>query len=149
MSTRGRHIPAAQRPNESHEGALPATPDIAEVEQEWERPPVEAVLVQHNGPLATRALPTRAGSPSTAIAGVGGVQVMGRDLRRARLTLLSTDNAFYYSCQPLAVWSTAAAALWPANVPLVLLHGEAVYCACATESMVSTIAVIPENMDGS
>lgn len=146
MSTNGRHVPHAQQ-HISHQGALPATPDISEIEQERDLPEHYAVLVEHNGPLATRPLPTRAGNPTTVIVPATGAPVLGRDLRRARVTLLSTDNAFYYASKAPATWSTATAALWPANVPLVLLHGDAISCACSTAG-VSTIAVIPENMDG-
>lgn len=153
MPTNHRHVPAAQAPH-SHAGALPATPDIATIEGEYTAPPgmiteQTPVLVQHNGPISSRALPTRAGSPSTVIVGTSGDQVMGKDLTRARLTLIATDNPFYYASRPVSSWSTASAALWPINVPLVLLHGDAVYCACATADMSSTIAVIPETMDGS
>lgn len=148
MSTHQRHTPHAQQPA-SHAGALPATPVIAEVEQEFDAPSRYAVLVEHNGPIATRALPTRAGAPSTVVCPIAGTQVLGRDLKRARVTLVSSDKPFYYAAKAPAVWSTASAALWPANVPLVLLHGDAINCASADVSLPATIAVIPENMDGS
>jgi len=147
MSTHNRHIPHAQQPA-SHAGALPAAPDIATVEQERDAPSQYAVLVEHNGPVATRALPTRAGAPSTVIVPITGGPVLGRDLKRARVTLISSDKPFYYAAKPPAAWSTATAALWPANVPLVLLHGDAINCASADVSLPATIAVIPENMDG-
>jgi hypothetical protein len=147
MPSHDRHVPAAQRPV-SYAGALPATPDIATVEQEYLAPPTEAILVQHNGPIASRALPTRSGAPSTFTADTHGDQVLGKDLKRCRLTLISSDNAFYYSSRPVANWSTASAALIPPLVPLVLLHGDAVYCASAVSGMVATIAVVPENTDG-
>lgn len=148
MPTNSRHVPVKQQP--IYTGALPATPDIATVQEEYLAPPPQAVLVQHNGPIASRALPTRSGAPSTYIAPASGIgeQVLGKDLKRCRLTLISSDNPFYYSSRDPGQWSTASAALIPANVPLILLHGDAVFCAAATAGMVSTIAVIPENTDG-
>jgi hypothetical protein len=145
MPTNKRHVPMAQR---SHAGALPATPEISEVMQEETAPDRFAVLVEHNGPIATRALPTRAGAPSTAIVPADGDQVLGRDLKRARVTLIATDNPFFYSSRSQSNWSTASAAIWPINVPLVLLHGDAIHAACATSGQTSTISIIPENMDG-
>lgn len=147
MSTHHRHVPLAQQ--HSHAGALPATPEISEIEQELDEPSRYAVLVEHNGPIATRALPTRAGAPSTAVVPITGEQILGKDLKRARVTLISSDKPFYYAAKAPAAWSTASAALWPANVPLVLLHGDAISCASADVSLPATIAIIPENMDGS
>lgn len=144
MSTNHRHVPMAQR---SHAGALPATPEISEILQEETAPERFAVLVEHNGPIATRALPTRAGAPSTAIVPAEGDQVLGKDPKRARVTLIATDNPFYYSSRSQSNWSTASAALWPINVPLVLLHSDAIHCAAASGGT-STISIIPENMDG-
>jgi hypothetical protein len=128
-------------------GALPAEPTIAEIKQEDVA--VTAILVEHNGPISARPVPSRSGAAFSQICASGSTtQVLGKDLRRARVTLLSTDNPFLYASRETAVANSASCALWPINVALVLTHGDEVHVACATGGDVSTIAVIAENFDG-
>ena len=144
MQRRSHPLPMQHAPA----GALPAEPTIAEVEQEKKVPEQCAVIVQHNGPVMTHALPARAGAAFSMIADTTSNFILGRDLKRKRAILLSTDNPFYYSSRELSVVNSASAALWPINVPLELLHGDSVYVACATANKTSTIAVVTENFDG-
>lgn len=143
----GRNTPLPQHmKSQTPAGAIPATPSIAQIEQEQLAP--QAVLVIHNGPITTHELPARAGAAFSQICSTTSTQVIGKDLKRKRAILLSTDNPFYYSSREISQVNSASAALWPINVPLVLQHGDEVWVACATASMVSTIAVVTENFDG-
>lgn len=135
-------------PMQAPAGALPAEPTIAEIEQEKVAPEQCAVLVEHNGPVMTHALPARAGAAFSMYVDTTSNFILGRDLRRQRAVLISTDQPFYYSARELSVVNSASAALWPINVPLVITHADSVYVACATASSHSTIAVITENFDG-
>lgn len=139
----GHPIPAAER--ELLRGAMPAHGTIAEVLQEDSAPDVEAVLVRFNGPQPVHDQPSRAGAPFSQIVNAAGDTILGADLRRKRTVIISTDNPFYYSTKSQARPSTASACLWPANVPLELHNGDAVWCAYASgANNVSTLGVVVE-----
>lgn len=145
----GRNHPALKHAG-SPAGALPASPSIAQIEQEDLAPARLSVLVEHNGPITSHELPSRSGSAFSQIFDSGGStqQLLGKDLKRKRALIVSTDNPFYYAARDQANPNSAAAALWPANVVLEITHADEVHIAGATADQVSTIAVITENFDG-
>jgi hypothetical protein len=139
----GHPIPAAER--ELLRGAMPAHGTIAEVLQEDTAPDVEAVLVRFNGPQPVHDQPSRAGAPFTQVVDKSGDTILGKDPRRKRAVIISSDNPFYYSITQRPNASTANSCLWPANVPMELRNGDAVWCAYASgASNVSTLGVVVE-----
>ena len=120
-----------------HEQAIP---EIDEVMQRSETP--VCVSVKHDGPVTTSELPSRFGTVCVEIATISPQQVLGGDRRRTRATLLSTDNAFLVSITR-SINGTRTAALWPANVPLILTHCEAVTIATSTGT--AAVSIITEN----
>lgn len=143
VNSHGTPIPAHER--ELLRGALPADFDLSEVEQERHAPESHAILVEFNGPQITHDLPSKAGAPFSAVVGPNGDTILGRDPRRKRAVIVSTDNPFYYSTLPQAKPSTASACLWPANVPMELRNGDQVWCAYASgANNLSTLGVVVE-----
>lgn len=142
-NSHGHPIPAAER--ELLRGAMPAHVDIGDVLQEKERPDVEAALVRFNGPQPVHDQPSRAGAPFTAVVNAAGDFILGKDPRRKRAVIVSSDNPFYYSTAQQARPSTASACLWPANVPMELRNGDQVWCAYASgANNLSTLGVVVE-----
>jgi hypothetical protein len=144
----GRNHPMPQHQRDTLAGAIPADPPIAEVEQEQIAP--MAVVVEHNGPLTVHQLPARRAANTTVLAPIApGISVLGVELKRSRVLLISTDQPFYYAtaASKIATASTAAAAatLWPANVPLELLNADKVFLASAHASTAATIGVVIES----
>jgi hypothetical protein len=137
MPGRNHPIPRHRNTAAHDAGALPAQPAIAEVEQEVSRPLYEAVVVKHDGPQTVHQLPAKRAATQTVIVGTpaAGQETVigGGDFKRKRTVLCAVDNAFYYATTPRALSTTSvtAAAVWPANVPLVLENCDAVYLACA------------------
>ncbi len=143
VNSHGHPIPAHERALLA--GAMPARFDIADVLQEKEAPDIEAVLVRFNGPQPVHDQPSKAGAPFSQVVGPAGDTILGKDPRRKRTVIISTDNPFYYSTSAQAKPSTASACLWPANVPLELHNGDAVWCAYASgANNLSTLGVVVE-----
>lgn len=129
VSAHGRPIPAHERA--LLHGALPPDFDLSDVEQERRTPVTTPILVQFNGPQMVHNQPSHGGAPFSQIVNAQGDTVLGADLRRKRAVIISNDLPFYYSTQQVTNPNTASACLWPANVPLPLENGDAVWCAAA------------------
>lgn len=115
-------------------------PDLDEVMQRPE--PIPAIPVEHRGPVQTQAVPARAGEPFAVLVTTTPEQILGADRTRSRAVLISTDNPFLIS-RTRSVNGTRTAALWPANVPCVLLHHDAV--TVLTSSGTAALSVITEH----
>lgn len=137
-------------------GALPAAPAIEVVEQEQAPLGPSTVPVHVVGPISTHPLPARRGAAFTQTVGVPPalVSLLGRELKRQQVTLMSSDKPFLYSttqaglAQALAATAVvpAGAAYWPPNIPLPLHNADMVFVACfsSTPTDVATISCIVE-----
>jgi hypothetical protein len=122
--------------------------DLAEVQQETERPelptPFPAVPVRIDGPVQVQPLPTITGSLRTWSVGDEAERLVGKDPRRATVTLLAQDEPIALGfAQAEAAAGTAA--VWPVDVPLVLHTREEVWVRSATPGTPANITVITEN----
>lgn len=129
----------------------PVPQEAAEVHQQPTGP--LAILVRHDGPIQSHELPARCGAhsldvvPTTgAPGGAQPVQISGRDMRRKRLVIISTDKPFYFGDTMSGV-QQGKISIWPANVPLVVLHSDAIWVLCASTNTadVATISSFTEN----
>ena len=115
-------------------------PGLDEVMQRPESPC--AVPVEHLGPVQVHQLPAKLGTAFAVTASSTPQQILGADRFRKVARLISTDNPFGVSVSR-SVNGTQTGAVWPANVPLILEHSDAitVYTASGTAS----VSVITEN----
>jgi hypothetical protein len=131
---------------------VPDAEDVQGVEDEtdYKHPPVCVVV---DGPVRTQQLPFRGGmsvtvhiQPATSVAAsTGGNQTkrFNADPRRGMLTLLATDQPFYYGFDQTAV-ENGLAATWPINVPLYVRHSDQFWVASANVAG-SSLSVIRED----
>lgn len=150
-------MPGRNHPIPQHltAGALPASPAIEAVEQEAPAAPT-AVPVRVAGPVTTHELPSRRSAPFTTQVGCPPefVSLLGRELKRKRAILISSDKPFLYAtvqaglsqALPATAVVPAGAAWWPAMTPLTLLNSDQVFVACysSTSTDTATISVISE-----
>jgi hypothetical protein len=98
----------------------PPNPDLPELQQrDLAIPPVVPVVIQ--GPVLTRAQPARSGPAFPQALTDRVEQVLAADPRRSRATMVSGDDWLYMQS------SNGQRLPWPADVPLVILHGDAVW----------------------
>jgi hypothetical protein len=113
------------------------------LDEVMQRPETEcAVSVKHDGPVTTHELPSRFGTVGQFTASTAPQQILGADRQRKRAVLIATDAPFLVSIAR-SINGTATAALWPMNVPLELLHCDAV--TVATSSATANITYLTEN----
>lgn len=120
--------------------ALDAKPDLEDVLQEEDAP--VAVPVKHDGPVHTQELPARRWSAfNTTVVDTSVEHLFGRDPRRKRVTLMTTD-APYIVGESKQVVEKGAGAVWPQNVALVLAHQGDIYVrrSAAGSSVLSVVA---------
>lgn len=93
-------------------------PDLETVEQQ--ATPLPVVDVRVVGPAQVQRQPNRLGSIDTVFLPTGGTreQLLTRDPRRSRTTLISADT---FDVSRLKAGKLVT---WPANVPLVVEHGD-------------------------
>lgn len=113
--------------------------------------PVVPVVVE--GPVRVEPLPSKGGMSRNVLvqparkvaASPAGSQTFraNRDARRKRVTLISTDQPFYYGFDQETVES-GNAAIWPINVPLVVEHCDEYFLASMNVAG-STISIIRED----
>lgn len=137
MVSRHQATPYHQAVTDFHEQAQPVLDEV------MQRPePVTPIPVDHVGPLQTQELPSQFGAVFAVLVGTNPEQILGADRARRRAIIISTDNPFLVSVTR-SINGTRTAALWPANVPLILKHRAAVTVATPTGS--ANISVITEN----
>jgi hypothetical protein len=151
----GRQLHRPAHPEEWTAGAMPASPDIATVEQEQHGHASVPVVV--DGPVTSHALPAKRAATQTLVVGVppAAVSLLGRELKRSRVVLWSIDKPFLYSTTAAAIStplnSTAGinvqgAVTVPINTPIILLNADQVWVACAsvTATDVATVCSVIE-----
>jgi hypothetical protein len=113
-------------------------PELAELQQRDAIP--VAVPVRPDGPVETHELPSRSAPAFAVVLGPGLSNVLsGLDRKRKRATLLA-DGPWRYSHS-----RSSPGVYWPADVPLMISHGDAVWAAehSSAEGTV-TLSVIVE-----
>ncbi len=111
-------------------------PTIPEMQQETGR---FALPVEMSGPVTVQQLPAQDGTVVTrTIDGVVAVSIIGTDLRRSKLTLVSTAGAFWFGFDSGSVLNKSAG-LWPANVPLIITANRELFVMADTASAVVTV----------
>ncbi len=120
-----------------HEQAIP---DLDEVLQRPEA--ICPIPVRQTGPIQTHELPSRFGAVGVEIASTSPQQVLGADRQRKRATLISTDNPFLVSIAR-SINGSHTAAIWPANIPLIITHCDAVTIATTTGT--AAVSYLTEN----
>lgn len=120
----------------------PPNPDQLEVQQR-EEPALLVVPVRPVGPVTVQVLPARIGPAFTQGLNTSWQSVLGNDLKRRRATLLlvsstAADTWLYSRTQG------GSGVPWPANVPLVLEHADAVYAQIGPGNPAATLSVITE-----
>jgi hypothetical protein len=115
-----------------------AEPELAELQQTDSAPVV--VPVRQDGPVETHELPSRQAPAFEQTLEVTLRSVLsGLDLKRKRALLLG-DDVWIYSHS-----ASSPGVRWPADVPLVITHGDAVYAAAHPDAQgVVTLSVIAE-----
>lgn len=112
-------------------------PDVEELQQE--APELARVPVSLELGTVYR-LPARRAICSTDVVGdTTAIGVAAVNPRRNRVVLVSLDEPVY-----IARDSLSTGALWPANVPYVGEHADAIFVKCATTSQTTSVGVVQE-----
>lgn len=125
----------------------PSTPELEAVQQEEAddgRLMVPVRVLEVAGPVRVQVLPSRHGvsrSWTTNATDPEPVPLLGADLRRRRASIVATGAAVYVGEREMV--KAGAAALWPADVPLIVEHTEQLYARAATGT--ATVSVVSEN----
>lgn len=109
--------------------------DVLQAEETTVQP---AVLVRHEGPIRTQALPRKQGGTRTRTITTTAQLLLSADHRRASVTLISSA-AFVFSFSAGAAQDPSTMAAWPPNVPYVCNADTALYAAAATGTAVLSI----------
>ena len=112
----------------------PGQPDVPELLQR--EPVYPAVPVKMEGAVTAHQLPAKRGPAFTQDLSTTFQHVIGADLKRKRMLLISTVAWLYRTS------TTGVGVPWPANVPLELTHADHVYAAVPTST--GTLTVITE-----
>lgn len=113
---------------------LEAVPDLQELQQTDSAPVV--VPVRTDGPVETHELPSRSAPAFEQTLDTRMRSVLsGLDLKRKRATLIA-DGAWRYSHS-----ASSTGCAWPADVPLVITHGDAVYAAAEADTVQLSVIV--------
>lgn len=111
-------------------------PTIPEMQQETGR---FALPVEMSGPVTVQPLPAQDATAITrTLAEAVPQNLIGFDLRRSKLTLVSTAGAFWFGFDSGSVLNKSAG-LWPANVPLVITANRELWVMEDTASAVVTV----------
>jgi hypothetical protein len=100
-------------------------PDLAELQQRADHSP--AVLVEHNGPIGVQQLPRNLTACRSFNVGTAPQQIVGRDLRRARIVLKVAAGSLAVGSYA-DVFATTGYVL-EATANLELFHHEAIWVA--------------------
>lgn len=103
-----------------------ADPNLSEVEQR--DPPIPAVPVCVEGPIAVHRLPARKTAVITNALTTTPIKVLDDDPRRSAFLAVATE-AWYYSRK-----ATGVGAQIPADVPVRFEHSDAVYARAVTST---------------
>lgn len=119
--------------NEAQAAPTVAQPELAELQQEESTLP--AVDVRVVGPVQSQHVPNRLGQIDKVFlaANAAAEQLLSGDLRRARATLIST-TAFNIRRK-----RSGASAAWPANVALVVTHGDEMWGSATSDATVTVV----------
>jgi hypothetical protein len=113
-------------------------PDELDALQAEDTGPQPAVLVKHEGPVRTQALPRKQGGTRTRVLTTTPQLLLSADHRRASFTLISTA-AFLFSFSASAAQDPSTMAAWPALIPYVCNTDTALYAAAAAGTAPLTI----------
>lgn len=111
-------------------------PDINDVQQLPDEPLV-VIPVQPVGPVPVQNLPARCGAAFSHPLDTAFSNVLGADPKRRRVVLIGSD-AWEYS----RTGTAGSGVAWPADVPLVLEHCDAIRARVPTST--GTLSVIAE-----
>lgn len=122
--------------------------DVNDIEQEADRdeiPYMPSVPVAVDGPVQVHQVPSVSSGVRnfTGVTATEAVRVANADPRRRSLTIISVGQNMYVGNDKVNVEGGTHAALWPANVPLVITHSDWVWVKSATSTTV--VSVLSEN----
>lgn len=109
--------------------------DSLQAEETYPQP---AVIVKHEGPVRTQALPRKQGGTRTRTLTTTPQLLLSADHRRASFTLISVAS-FVFSFSASSAQDPSTMAVWPPNVPYVCNADTALYAAAATGTAVLSI----------
>lgn len=115
-----------------------AFPDLDDVQQIEEPAIPLPVSVQVDGPVIVHQLPSRTGPVTAEILSTTVGKVLSVDPKRRRAVICGTGDWYVSHAN-----SSSSGGLWPAEVPLVLEHGDAVY-AYVVGMGASTLTIVTE-----
>lgn len=116
-------------------------PDELDSLQAEDTGPQPAVLVKHEGPVRTQALPRKNAGTRTRNLTTTPQLLLSADHRRASATIIS-PAAILFAFTATAAGDSSTMAAWPANVPYTLTADAALYAAAATGT--TTITIVTE-----
>lgn len=121
------------------------TPDLDEVEQqESRREMAETALPVHlDGPARVQQLPCRVSVMRSISLGSTTELIAGRDLRRARIVLVSADQPVYLG-QTTTEVANGSGFLMPSGQPLELLNAATLYARCSAPGMTTILSILIE-----
>lgn len=125
----------------------PNQPEIDDVLADTSPPThVTPIPVDVQGPVYTRELPSRFGTPrSYFVSNTDPVKALTPDPRRRSARIVSTDDDFYIgTSQQEAITSLAR---WPKNQPFILSHADEVWVMLATQAS-GRVSVFEEQWAG-
>lgn len=103
--------------------------------------PQPAVIVKHDGPVRTQALPRKQGGTRTRVLTVTPQLLLSADHRRASFTLMA-PAAFLFAFSAASAQDPSTMAAWPANVPYTCNADTALWAAAAAGT--AALSIITE-----
>lgn len=113
-------------------------PEELEVLQAEDDQSAAAIVVKHEGPIRTQALPRKNAGTRTRTLTTTPQFLLAADHRRASATFIAPAG-FLFAFTPAAAQDPSTMAAWPANVPYTLTADTAFYAAAATGTVALSI----------
>lgn len=141
MSTMAKHQKTPPEP--THGLEVPVVPETEEEIHQEVMPALISVPVHLDRPATVQLLPSRVGPAFVTGLNSNWQSVLNRDPKRRRAVLMlasatASDTWLYSRTQG------GAGVPWPANVPLVLEHADAVYASVGPGNPATTLTAITE-----
>lgn len=121
--------------------SYPDPTSVRDVQQLDEPESLTEIPVCIDDPVDVHILPSRIGATHNYLVDTTVQPLLGEDLRRRRVVIISVDNNIYVGDRESV--ENKSACIWPKAVPLVMEHCQEIYV--ATDTGTSTVSLISEN----